>query len=204
MNIVFIASSHRANSNSERAARLLSGRLAAVVPGVESEVISLHDDRLPFWNSDFGEPSPRFVKAWKPIEAALVAADALVCVTPEWAGMAAPALKNFLLMPTKGQIAHKPGLIVSVSTGTGGAYPVAELKMSGTKNSHLCWIPDSLVLRHVNELFPAVEAAWADGSKHDVAARIDYTLVMLTEYASALRTMRATSRIDYSQFPNGL
>ncbi len=204
MNVVFIAGSHRANSNSERAARLLAGRLETVVPGAVTEVISLHDDRLPFWNSDFGEPSPRFVAAWKPIEASLIAADAVVCVTPEWAGMAGPALKNFLLMPTKGQIAHKPGLIVAVSTGTGGAYPVAELKMSGTKNSHLCWIPDSLVLRHVGELFPAVEAAWANGADHDVARRIDFTLVMLTEYAAALATMRKTSRIDYSHFPNGL
>ncbi|TAD89966.1 MAG: NADPH-dependent oxidoreductase [Alphaproteobacteria bacterium] len=205
MKIAVIAGSQRAGSNSERAAHLLARRLPEAVAGAEPEVISLANDRLPFWNSDFSEPSERFQAAWTPISQTLAAAEAVIAITPEWAGMASPALKNLLLMCSNYEVAHKPGLIVSISTGTGGAYPVAELRMSGTKNNHLCWLPDHLILRQFATLAPALEAAWwAGAAAHDVARRVDYTLTLLAEYAVALGAVRRSGRLDFTAFPNGL
>ena len=46
-------------------------------------------------------------------------------------------------------MAHKPGLIVTVSAGLGGSYPVTELRISSHKNTRLCYIPD-----HVLKAYP--------------------------------------------------
>jgi hypothetical protein len=39
-------------------------------------------------------------------------------------------------------------LIIAVSGGAGGgAYPVAELRMSSYKNSRICYLPEHLIVR---------------------------------------------------------
>ena len=65
-------------------------------------------------------------------------------ISPEWAGMAPAHLKNFLLMCDGGELAHKPAQLIGVSSGMGGAYPIAELRMSGYKNNFLMWLPDHM------------------------------------------------------------
>ena len=50
-------------------------------------------------------------------------------------------LLNIFLLCGNGEFSHKPGLIVSVSSGNGGAYPIAELRSSSYKNTHIMWIP---------------------------------------------------------------
>ena len=49
-----------------------------------------------------------------------------------------------------GEFAHKPGLIVSISSGNGGAYPISELRSSSYKNSHILWIPENIIIRKSN------------------------------------------------------
>ena len=37
-------------------------------------------------------------------------------MTPEWAGMVTPGLKNLLLFATSKEVGHKPALVVGVSS----------------------------------------------------------------------------------------
>ncbi|MCV5978616.1 NAD(P)H-dependent oxidoreductase, partial [Escherichia coli] len=73
-------------------------------------------------------------------------------MTPEWHGMATPALKNFLLLTTANELAHKPALLVSVSVSINGVYPISELRMTGSKNNHVCFLPDHLIVRKSDKL----------------------------------------------------
>jgi len=66
-------------------------------------------------------------RLWGPIAKQLKSSDALVVVAPEWSGMVPPGLKNFFLLCGADVLAHKPGLIVTVSAGLGGSYPVNSL-----------------------------------------------------------------------------
>ena len=40
----------------------------------------------------------------------------------------------------------------AVSASDGGAYVIAELRMSSYKNNRLCWIPEHLIARQVKTL----------------------------------------------------
>ena len=77
-----------------------------------------------------------------PISNKLASSDAFIVISPEWHGMAPAGLKNFFLMWGKGELAHKPALIITVSSGDGGSYPVAELRMSSYKNNRICFLPE--------------------------------------------------------------
>ena len=50
------------------------------------------------------------------------------------------------------QLGHKPALIVTVSSADGGAYPVAELRMSSYKNNRICYLPEHVILRNVERI----------------------------------------------------
>ena len=58
-------------------------------------------------------------------------------------------LKNFLLYCSKDELAHKPALLVSVSAGLGGSYPIAELRISSYKNNRLCYLPENVIIRNI-------------------------------------------------------
>ena len=44
-------------------------------------------------------------------------------------------------------------LIVSISSGIGGADPI-ELRSSSYKNSHILWIPENIIIRNVEQYKP--------------------------------------------------
>ena len=83
-------------------------------------------NNLKFWNVEFGN-----------ISDSLSSSDGFIIVVPEYGGMATPNAKNFFLLFNNGELFHKPGLIISISSGTGGAYPISELRSSSYKNSHI-------------------------------------------------------------------
>lgn len=176
--------SHRAGSASNLVAQQLIQRLETIAPAVRVEAIDLAAARLPFW----GEPSEEGAgssSAWAPISRTLEAAEALIAVVPEWHGMVPAAVKNLFLYLSD-ELAHKPGLIVSISATQGGAYPVAELRLSSYKNSRICWIPEHLIVR-------GCKAGDANATQRALAAideRIDHALRLLGLYAHALRGVR--------------
>ncbi|MCB1905163.1 MAG: NAD(P)H-dependent oxidoreductase, partial [Gammaproteobacteria bacterium] len=82
----------------------------------------------------------------------LRASDGFVIVSPEWHGQVPSGLKNFFLLCSVRELGHKPALIVTVSSIDGGAYPVAELRMSSYKNNRICYIPEQIIVRKVEQV----------------------------------------------------
>jgi multimeric flavodoxin WrbA len=148
MKFFILSGSHRAEAQTLKVAKYVQSVLTREHPGAETHLFSLSGNPLPLWDETTGGAPDAL---WDPISAELKAADALVFLTPEWSGMATPGVKNFLLNCTAGEIGHKPGLIVAVSASRGGSYPVAELRMSGTKNNRLCWIPEHVIIHHAEQ-----------------------------------------------------
>ncbi|MCE9685369.1 NAD(P)H-dependent oxidoreductase [Shewanella sp. AS16] len=180
MNLLVVSSSQRLPSESAKVAEYI----VKTSQGYD-EIFHLELCRyqLPFWN---GEPLAKG-EDWDEIELRLSKADALVLVTPEWGGVASPLLKNFLLMCDRQTTAHKPALLVSVSSGINGAYPIAELRMNSFKNNKLVAIPDHLIIRDVNNMLGELCSG-----EHDInlRSRVAYSLHMLKQYSQALSQIR--------------
>ncbi|MHB8861528.1 MAG: hypothetical protein ACYC6N_03925 [Pirellulaceae bacterium] len=111
-------------------------------------------------------------------------------------------MKNFSLLCGADVLAHKSGLLVTVSAGAGGSYPVTELRISSYKNTRLCYVPDHVIVRNVGQMLRGDQAA----DEHDAAlrGRITYSLRVLVEYAKALQLVREIGVIDLNAFPYGL
>ncbi|MDP2136521.1 MAG: NAD(P)H-dependent oxidoreductase [Candidatus Didemnitutus sp.] len=202
MKFFVLSGSHRADAQSLKVAHYLKSALPQEVSGAEVFLYSLSKNPLPLWDEAHGGAPPDL---WAPISRELKAADALVVVSPEWSGMATPGIKNFLLCCSTDEVGHKPGLIVTVSAGRGGAYPVAELRMNGTKNNRLLWLPEHAIVQYVGDSLNAPDAA-PELTKEDatIRARLRYDLRLLGAYATALAEVRASGVIDHQTFRNGL
>ncbi len=202
MKFFILSGSHRAEAQSLKVANYLKSVLLAEHTGASVFLYSLSGNPLPLWDEASGGAPDAL---WDPISAGLKAADALVVVTPEWSGMATPGVKNFLLNCTADEVGHKPGLIVTVSASRGGSYPVAELRMSGYKNNRLCWLPEHLIVQHVEGSMTLPDGG-AGLSKEDTVIRLRarYDLRLLAEYAKALAVVRASGVVDHRTFRNGM
>ncbi|MGB8687935.1 MAG: NAD(P)H-dependent oxidoreductase [Microcoleus sp.] len=204
MKFAIVSGSHRPNSESSKVAQFLAKILETEFPDSKNILLDLGKEPLPEWEeSKWDEEAEKWKKIWEPISNQLKQCDALIVVSPEWGGMVPPQLKNFFLLCGDYELGHKPGLIVSVSASRGGAYPVAELRMSSYKNTYLLWIPDHVIIRDVenvlNEHFQA-------NSKEDqyIQDRLLYSLKVLHTYAQCLIPLRASGVIDYDKYPYGM
>jgi NAD(P)H-dependent FMN reductase len=202
MKFFILSGSHRAEAETLKVAKYIQAVLAREHAGAATHLYSLSGNPLPLWDEASGG-APDAI--WDPISAELQAADALVVVTPEWSGMATPGVKNFLLNCTAAEIGHKPGLIVTVSATRGGSYPVAELRMSGTKNNRLCWIPEHVIIHHAEQNLNAPDGT-PDLTKEDAMQRqrLRYALRLLGEYGNALQGVRASGAVDHKTFRSGM
>lgn len=200
LQVAFVVGSHHAGSQSEKVARYLSACLAELDPRAGCFLLPLADADLPLWSEQALEGPAGAV--WAEVSAELKACDAIALVTPEWGGMVPAALKNFLLYCNGHELAHKPGLIVSVSSGPNGAYPVAELRMSAGKNTRLCLVPDHLIVRGVDDVLNEAEPANADDRA--VRARARHVLGVWLAYARALRGLRADPAVELERYPHGM
>ncbi|HLD66528.1 MAG TPA: NADPH-dependent oxidoreductase, partial [Pseudomonas sp.] len=108
----------------------------------------------------------------------------------------------FFIYASKAELAHKPGLLVGVSSGIGGAYPISELRASSYKNCRLCYLPEHLILRQVEQLLNGPEAA--SETEQRLHARIDYALDILVKYGTALKPVRAAIDMTDPAFANGM
>ncbi|MCY1288057.1 NADPH-dependent FMN reductase [compost metagenome] len=197
LNFAIVAGSSRVNSQSAKIGRFLRQRLIDLghTSEAQSQVIDLGQHPLPLWPAEHSGP-------WSQYAEVLQAADAVIVIAPEWHGMAGPAIKNFFLYASKTELAHKPGLLVGVSSGIGGAYPISELRASGYKNCRLCYIPEHLIVRHAEKVLNDAEAASEDDAR--LRARIDYDLDILVKYAHALQPVRAAIDLANPAFANGM
>jgi NAD(P)H-dependent FMN reductase len=177
--VLIVSGSHSADSQSARLGEYLKNRLMAL--GVSNACdVSLHDlgsDPLPLWQEGMAYPHAELVDS----------ADAIILISPEWHGMATPALKNWFLFMELDWLAHKPVLLCGVSGGAGGLYPVLELRSFSFKNFRPNYMPDHLVIRDVQAVVSADEVS-ADIIKS--RQRIDHTLQLLQAYIKGFSYIR--------------
>jgi NAD(P)H-dependent FMN reductase len=183
--IMIVTGSNRTRAQSSRVGAIVQQMLAQ--KKIDTDILDLSQTHLPFWDEDKGSLKGIWGEIWPPVSRRFTQAEGFVFITPEYNGMVTPHLKNIFLLCSDGELAHKPGLIISISSGTGGTYPVSELRMSGYKNTKINWIPEHLILKNVEhlELDQPHEKipSW-------LPSRMEYTLNLLVAYAKALGPVR--------------
>lgn len=200
MKIGIISGSHRSNSQSGKVARFIQARLMNA--DIDTWLLDLADAPLPFWDEGIWQGDAKWQAILDPLSAELTGCDGFVVISPEWHGMVPAGLKNFFLMWTKGELAHKAAMLVSVAAGTGGAYPIAELRMSSYKNNRICYTPEHVIIRNVESVMNDQESS--SDADRAIQQRIDYALAVLLQYTEALNTVRDSDVIDLAQFGNGM
>jgi len=204
MKISIISGSSRKNSQSEKVARYIQDTLSDKALCDETWLYSLKGNPLPLWDESIWDGNPEWQERLQPISEQLASSDGFVVIAPEWHGQVPSGLKNFFLMWGKGELAHKPALIVTVSSADGGAYPVAELRMSSYKNNRICYIPEQIIVRNVESVLNENEADNNPDADQYFRSRFAYALGVLKEYAAALRKVRESGAADLSVFKNGM
>ncbi len=195
MKITIISGSTRKNSGSAKTAKYLKSQLSTIDSSNEVGIFDLHEQNLPMWEES--TDLTQFTMQQSELESS----DAFVFVVPEWHGMVPPAVKNIFFLFT-GVFRHKPAFIVTVSAGSGGRYPIPELRSSVYKNTYLNFIPVNAVIDRLNATID--ENGEYIGEKQFVANRVDEGLRILLEYGHAFKTIRASNIVMEKRFPNGV
>ena len=195
MNITIISGSTRAESKSADVSKFIQNHVLSVDSSANAEVFDLAKLDLPMWdeNTDLAPLADS--------KAVLEQSDAFVFVIPEWHGMVPPAVKNIFFL-FGGVFRHKPAYLVTVSAGTGGRYPIPEMRSSAYKNSYINYIP-------VNTVIDRVGATISDqgeyiAEKEFVLRRIDEGVRLLLEYSKAFQQIRQSEIVLEKRFPNGV
>lgn len=200
MHFGIISGSHQLQSQSEKIAKYIATKLQ--VKSQETSLISLAGNPFPLYSEDKDKPSEIWQEAWTPTSHKLHTCDGFVIVSPEWGGMVPAGLKNFFLLCEDKELYHKPAYIVTVSSGRGGSYPVAELRMSSYKNTHILYIPEQLIVRDCENVFNEGEPASKDDQY--LRGRLGYGLDLLIEYTRLLQPLQTNPLLVDSKYPNGL
>jgi NAD(P)H-dependent FMN reductase len=213
MQVSIIVGSHRRVSNSQKVGKYLVNRLIAIDPEIQTYTLDLGLTPLPLWDEDFGKRNDlgvdsnaqNWAKIWNPISTELQKSDALVIISPEWNGMATPAIMNFLLLCKPVDTGHKPALLVAISASRGGAYPISELRASGYKNNYISHIPDHLIIRNADQMLNDFDPESGEKEELYLKKRVDYSLKILLAYAKALKPLREIEGLyDYQTYGNGM
>ena len=202
MKIGIISGSHRNPSQSDKVANYINGCLTD--SHTETWQYSLANNPLPLWDQSIWENNPDWVERLAPIKKSLTECDGFIIISPEWHGQVPSGLKNFFLLFSNKELGHKPAMLVSVSSGDGGAYPIAELRMSSYKNNRICYIPEHLILRHVESILNENDEDNNSKPHKYYQARINWALDILIGYANALKPMRETTQLFDDKFNNGM
>jgi len=204
MKISIISGSHRNPSQSEKIGKYIEDLLTNELPNVDPYLFSLADNPLPLWDESIWESDETWTKRLAPLKKQFSESDAFVIISPEWHGQVPSGLKNFFLMFNRFEFGHKPAFIISVSSGDGGAYPVAELRMSSYKNNRLCYIPEQLIVRDVENVFNEKAEDNNERSDSYYKERLNWCLNILLGYGKALKSMRDETEIHNDKFSNGM
>ena len=196
MKISIISSSHRFKSQSSRVSKIFKNLIHKKNGLINIANIDLSEQNLPLWSEN---QNIEIKKIWKKNSENLLSSDAFIAVVPEYGGMATPVIKNFFLYCNNGELTHKPGLLVSISSGNGGAYPISELRSSSYKNRHIMWIPENIIIRNVQEFNPGNHGKlipeWMD-------KRIDYVLELIIQYGICMKPIQKF--VNRKDFGNGM
>lgn len=208
MKIAIISGSSRANSQSHKIALWAEQTLQRI--SAEPVLIDLHQSVLPLdvdLDVDDIAKEPRAAKAWQPIADGMQGAEGFLIVSPEWNGMAAPALMNFFVYASADAthpLAHRPIQLFTVSNGRGGNYPVAQLRAFGLKNNNSFYMPGYVAVRDCKNVFNGSEPAEGNESDKYLQERAEHSLKLLIAYAEALTNLRRVTELNLLAYPNGM
>jgi NAD(P)H-dependent FMN reductase len=202
--LAILIGSHRPQSQSAKVGRFVETLLANEFPDLATFFLDLGENPLPLWDEGVRTWTEPWEKVWREISQNLQSCDGIIVVAPEWNGGVPASLKNFFLLceGKEQELAHKPGLIIAVSSNMGGAYSVAELRMSSFKNTHICYLPEHVIIRNVGDLFNDPGSLCDEELK--MRDRIRYAVLLLNEYARALRSVRESGAVDSKRYPWGM
>ena len=202
MRVMIVSGSHRQESQSARVAEYVADDLTRIDSTLVLDSFSLSGNPLPLWDESAWQGTSSLAALWQPIRDRMRQAHAFVFVTPEWAGMVPPGLKNLLLFASPREVGHKPALLVGVSATRGGSYPVSELRTSGYKNNRLLVIPEHILIQDVADMLVG-DSPW---NKRDawIRKRITFANRLLLEYGKAVGSIRASGLTDDADFPYGM
>ncbi|TGK10500.1 NADPH-dependent oxidoreductase [Leptospira selangorensis] len=200
MKIGIIVGSQQKVSQSAKVGEFLNSKLKEM--SVETWTLDLGKNPLPLYDSTQTNDDKLWTDLWKPIDENLKSSEGFIIITPEYGGMASPAIKNFFLHAGLVQLGHKPGLLVSVSSGRGGAFPINEMRASSYKNTKICYIPEQLIFRDVEHLINGGEPVSPEDSF--IRERSGFALKILVAYAGALSEIRESGVVQDPRFKNGM
>lgn len=197
MRIHIVSGSQLEGSQSARVAGVLKSRLLAleVCGQGDCQIQDLGTDPLPLWDKTAGSelmPQADFIRR----------ADGLILISPDWHGMATPALKNWFYFLPDQAIEHKPVLLCGVSAGQGGLYPVMDLRAHSFKNFRPCYLPEHLLIRQVKSHF--LHADPTTDEQAMLLARTDYCLLLLQAYAAGFQQIRRVLPERHPAFSYGM
>ena len=195
MHITIISASMRSNSQSLKVSNWLRDHAGSL--GAEVEVLDLHALELPMFNDEDVKS-----ESVENVLSTLGITDAAIFVSPEWNGMMSHGLINMQHYLVH-ELAHKPVMLVGVSSGRGGKYPVMQMRTMGYKNNHYVISPESLVVQGVKDVFNDLDMS-EESSDYLLKARASYAIKILMEYAKTLQQVRSSSVVDFKQFGNGV
>jgi len=195
MKITIISGSTRQNSASANVSRYISSQLSEIEVDIENTIFDLSKLDLPMWTEETD------MAALSDHNEALQQTDAFVFVIPEWNGMVPPAVKNLFFL-FGSVFRHKPAYLVTVSAGTGGRYPISEMRASAYKNAYINYIPVNTVIDRVGSVISNEGEYIAE--KAFVQRRVDEGLRILVEYSKAFRQIRESEIVLEKRFPNGV
>ncbi len=204
MKITIVSGSHRKESQSIKIAGVVQKALEKYKKCDEYYLIDLYGSSLPLWHENIWESKSRSAELLGQISNQLLSSDAFVIISPEWHGMVPSGLKNFFLMWGKGELAHKPALIITLSNGDGGSYPVAELRMSSYKNNRICFLPEHLIIRNVDSIFNINPVNNNSSAQLYFENRLDYCLKQLLTYGEAFKQIRASGDVSLDVYKSGM
>ena len=194
MKITIISASMRANSQSLKVSEWLSEHVSSM--GAQAKVLDLQKAGLPMYDG-----SDEMALKAKSILVDLSDSDGFVFVSPEWNGTMSHGLVN-LLHFVDHEMAHKPVMLVGVSAGSGGHYPIMQMRIMNYKNNHFVISPEALLVQDVNNMLNDHEPS--DGASGSVKKRADYALRILIAYSESLRTVRGCGIVNFKEFRNGV
>jgi len=208
MKVTIISGSHRQNSQSMKVAEFMKNTLLDQQDCDQVDILDLacsfNSAPIPLWDEGIWRGEPQWLEVLQPISNALDESDAFVIISPEYHGQVPSALRNFFLMWGKGELAHKPAMLVGVSSADGGATPIAELRMSSYKNNRICYIPEQIIIRNVESVLNDQESDNNAEADDYFRNRIAFSLTILKEYALALQQVRASGLTFHENYKNGM
>lgn len=179
MRAAIVSCSPRDNSESSRIAVMFK-RYLCEHHTIDCDLVSLSDGVAEIFSQEGDNETCRRIRF------ALGASDMVILVVPEHCGMAPPAAKQLFMVFGMDCFAHKPTLLVGISSGMGGAYPITDMRSSTCKNSRILYIPEHIIIRKVTE----VEHDFGSTSHPGLKERVESCVRMLLLYATGLSSLR--------------